>query len=581
MNIHATTMILLGTCCSGLFAGTISVDVDLDQDRRPINPAIYGANFADTSQLSNPGFTVQRHGGNATTRYNWQADVHNTAHDYFYQNIPDGNGSGLPDLSTVNQMIESALMAGSEPIVTIGTIGWTPLPIREKRWSFSIAAYGDQTLDECRFYGANPPSWCTADAGNGECLSAQNTTGFCVDDRIVGNDPGDTSFATDSSWAADWVTHLVARHGGAGHGGVRYYALDNEPMLWNSTHRDVHPAPATYDEIWSKTVAWGTAIKQADPDALILGPVTWGYCDLFSSAADGCLDGPDRQAHGGLPFIQWYLRQVCAHEVATGIRLVDVLDLHYYPQGDGVVDFSGNLGYSESEPVVERRFRSLRELYDRDWVSESWIANLGDFDSNHYDKPQLLPRVHDWIAAECPDMALAITEYNWGHNQGASAALAQAEVLALFGREGVDMATRWTAPTAGSLVERAFRLFLDYDGAGSRVIGDSVSALSSDVDALGAYAIDLPGERTMLVLINKALTASSASISFNQTMNRPWQLYRFDATSDVSEVGNGTISSNQLLLEALPARSANLLVITTEASQQLFEDGFESLTGIE
>ncbi|MCB1636844.1 MAG: hypothetical protein KDI51_19810, partial [Xanthomonadales bacterium] len=68
-------------------AATVAVQVDFSADRRPIDPRIYGANFADSAQLVEPGFTVQRHGGNSTSRYNWQADVHNTASDYFYQNI--------------------------------------------------------------------------------------------------------------------------------------------------------------------------------------------------------------------------------------------------------------------------------------------------------------------------------------------------------------------------------------------------------------------------------------------------------------------------------------------------------------
>ena len=47
---------------------------------------------------------------------------------------------------------------------------------------------------------------------------------------------------------------------------LRWYRalLDNEAMLWNSTHRDVHPQPATYDEIWQKTVDYASAIKSED-----------------------------------------------------------------------------------------------------------------------------------------------------------------------------------------------------------------------------------------------------------------------------------------------------------------------------
>ena len=52
-----------------------------------------------------------------------------------------------------------------------------------------------------------------------------------------------------------------------------------------------------------------------------------------------------------------------------------------------------------------------------------------------------------WIAARYPGTKLALTEYNWGGDTGVSSALAQAEALAIFGREGVDLATRWVSNT--------------------------------------------------------------------------------------------------------------------------------------
>ena len=32
------------------------------------------------------------------------------------------------------------------------------------------------------------------------------------------------------------------------------YMLDNEPTLWNSTHRDVHPDPVGYEELLDRTL---------------------------------------------------------------------------------------------------------------------------------------------------------------------------------------------------------------------------------------------------------------------------------------------------------------------------------------
>lgn len=555
-------------------AATVAVAVDTTLDRRAIDPRIYGVNFGTAAMLSNPGYPLRRWGGNATTRYNWQADISNRGSDYFYLNFSEGNGQGLPNASGANQFLAETLAAGADPILTIGTIGWRPIDLREKRYGFPISLYGAQLANGCPF---------DCNGGNGECSVAQNGTGFCVDqasgpDLIVGNDPLITSVAAGASWTRDWVDHLKLRHGDAANGGVRLYALDNEVMLWNSTHRDVHPQPATYAEIWTRTVEHATAIKARDAGAQVLGPVTWGYCDLFGSAADECHVGPDREFHDNLPFVQWYLRQVCDNPISPGVRTVDYLDLHYYPQGSGLIDFnSSNLGVSENAANSAKRLRSLKELYDPNWVSESWIADLGAFDEWTYSRPHLIRRAKAWIDAECPGMGLAITEYNWGPDQGLSSALAQAEILGIFGREGVDLATRWVAPEAGSVVERAFRLFLNYDGNGSRVEGDSVRAVSGSIDLLGAYAVDLEGERLMLVLVNKDTGTTTAQLSFAQSLSGAWTVYRFGAATDVAPVANGSIDGTALTL-SLPARSASLLVLPAVAPDpnDVFEDGFES-----
>jgi len=385
--------------------------------------------------------------------------------------------------------------------------------------------------------------------------------------QITGNDPHDTSSEVDAAFQQGWVAHFQSTFGNGSAGGVKLYALDNEVMLWNSTHRDVHPNPTTYDETWSKAVSYGGAIKQQDPSALVTGPVTWGYCDLFGSGADNCLDGPDRQGHGGLPFVAWYLQQVCANPLAGGVHVVDYLDLHYYPQGSNVA-----LSDDDSPATAARRLRSLKELYDPSWVSESWIADLGDGDANHYDKPNLIPRARAWIDQYCPGTKLAITEYNWGNDDTASGAVAQAELFGIFAREGVDLATRWVAPSPNTRVERAYSLFLDYDGAGSKVQGSSVAAQSANVDQVGAYAFT-SGGRTMVLLTNKDSVTHDVALTFESAHNASWKLFGFDAGTAVHQIASGTVSGTSLTVSALPAISANLLVI--EGGDSIFADGFE------
>ncbi|HVF33949.1 MAG TPA: glycoside hydrolase family 44 protein, partial [Candidatus Saccharimonadia bacterium] len=497
---------------------------------------------------------------------------------------PGGPQPVLPAESTVNAFLDFTRAAGSLPLLTIPTIQYIANDVRSKSWSFSVAKYGAQLSSECTIYG-NPPvgtHFCSYDSGDGRCDPAVNTTGFCTGPRAGGdavhlrtirNDPLDVNKLNTPQNAIDWIAHLQSRYGLAAAGGIRHYALDNEPGLWRSTHRDVHPDPSNYDEIWTRSRDFAIAIKQQDPGAQTWGPVPWGWCEFFTSEADlassglcgpGNFNHPDREAHGDQPFLEWYIDQVCEHHAATGVRVIDWLDIHYYPQSDGVVAFNGVEG---SAAVQALRLRSLKELYHPTYVAENYIGM----------PVRLIPRMKALIANSCPalaDLKLAITEYNWGPDASATGALAQGEILAIFGREGLDAAMRWVMPGANSAVEQAYRLFLDYDGAGAKVAGDSVRAVSSNVDEVGAYAVDSP-QRTFVLLFNKATDTRMANLSFAQARSGAYTLFRYANAGALAPATGGTVAGTAMSL-SLPARSATLVVLPQSAAgDALFSNGFE------
>lgn len=545
----------------------VTVSVDPALDRRAISRWIYGVNFADPAQIDANGYTVNRWGGNATSRYNYLLDTYNSAFDWFFLGYAYGDGSSLPDDSEVNGFLDDTFASGAAPIVTVPTIGWVAGPDRDRTWGFSETLYGPQLSDECRYFGPNPgdwPAWCNPDAGNGLCNPAVNTTGFCsAGGRIVGNDPQDTSVSSGSVFVGNWVEHLTTRFGAAGSGGVPIYSLDNEAMLWNSTHPDVHPQPATYDEVWENGRDAAHAIKAEDPTALVTGPVTWGWCDLFTSAADAagdCTAGPDRTAHGGTPFVEWYLQQICDEEAASGVRVVDLLDVHYYPQAAGVAGTDNAV----DETAAAVRLRSLRELWDPTYVSESWIN----------DEPNLIPRLQAWIAARCPGVEIALTEYKWGADDSPTGALAQAELLAILAREGVALATRWVAPEAGTQTEQAFRLYRNYDGGGAKVTGESVRATTSDVDGVGAYAVLGGDERLFVLLFNKDVDPRDVTVDVNAALTGTVALWRFTGATALGSAGTLPVAGDGFAA-TLPARSATLAVVRLD-TPGLFRDDFES-----
>ena len=543
----------------------VTITIDINQNRRSINNEIYGVNFGSTAQLNDIHYPIRRWGGNGVSRFNWKKDISNSASDWFYFNYPATvtDESQLPNGSSSDVFIQDDINAGAQTIMTIPMMDWVALDERTRKWGFSVAKYGAQTITECTFF-QNPPNWCNPDAGNGLCDPNINNTGYCsADGFIINNDESDTSQAIDSTWVTDWMQHISNQLSSSA---VKYWALDNEPMLWNSTHRDIHPEPATYDEIWNKTLSYATAIKAQDANAKILGPTLWGWCAYFTSANDAefpnnsCVDGPDRQAHSGKAFIPWYLEQVCNYQQNNGVRLVDYLDIHYYPQG-GVAGLS-DASSAEDTATQAKRFRSLKELYDPTFISESWVNQ----------NVNMIPRLHDWIENNCPGTKIAITEYKFGSDDGVSGVLAQAEVLAIFGREGVDLATRWVAPDDNSHAENAFKLYLNYDGNGTKVEGDSVSAISSNNDEVGSYAIhNSVTNKLYLLLFNKHTTPKEATINLG---NSPLAIavYGFNSGENLSFIEN--ITAHSQIIYTLPVYSARLMVIDLN-SDLIFENGFE------
>ncbi len=139
---------------------------------------------------------------------------------------------------------------------------------RGKLASYSIAKYGAQTDRDWQWF---------PDAGNGILTSGQ---------PITWNDPNDASVPADFVFQQGWVQHLTGKWGTAGNGGVRYYILDNEPSIWHSTHRDIHPVGATMVEVRDKILDYAAMIKTIDPGALVIGPEEWGWSGYLFSGYD-------------------------------------------------------------------------------------------------------------------------------------------------------------------------------------------------------------------------------------------------------------------------------------------------------
>ena len=172
------------------------------------------------------------------------------------------------------------------------------------------------------------------------------------------------------------------------------YAMDNEPELWaDNTHVDVHPVRLGYDDELSTYLTYARAVKKADPAALVMGPESWGVTGYLFSALDEGGDGygtnADRQAHGNLPFVEWFLKAVSDSDKSAGSRSLDVFSVHYYPNAG---EYTGG-----NDPATQdKRMQGPRALWDVTYAEPSWVART------EWANLALLPRLQNLIALELP-----------------------------------------------------------------------------------------------------------------------------------------------------------------------------------
>ncbi len=512
-------------------AGAIDVEVNTSFQRHPISPLIYGLTQSNDGQAARTGATLRRLGGNGWSRYNWQASTTNEGGDlHYYKNLllPSADAGTSPDFA--DRFIAGAKAGGTQAVIEVPMIGWIARPGSAAGVPFT-----------CGFRASIYGFQASVDPADPDCGN-----GFLPSDGgpIVGNDPYDTSIPIDAGFVTQWLQHLVATHGSSTDGGVRFYNLGNQPGLWHQTHRDVHPQRASYVEIRQRFQQFSTAVKDVDPTALTLGPAAWGWLEYFDSANFDAADA-------GLDFTSFYLRQANALSVTAGRRMLDYLDFHVYPQA--IYGFE-----DQADPVTSgKRLRSTRILWDPTYAVESWEVCCGPHEQ------QILTRMKTWIATEYPGTKIAISSYSFGGLHLVNGALTQAEVLGIFGREGVDLAALEPPFPDNAIGEDAFKLFRNFDGTGSQFGDTSVFAASSAPDVVSTYAAYDAAGHVTVVLINKDPSAAqTVSLSFfGVNGSGTWRAFSFGAGGRLGASGSGSIS-NGTLQRIVPAYTAEVIELT-------------------
>jgi hypothetical protein len=259
----------------------------------------------------------------------------------------------------------------------------------------------------------------------------------------------------------------------------------------------------------------------------------------------------------GRDFIDFFLDSMKAAEAAAGKRLLDVLDVHWYPeaQGDGkrIVDDGVTAG------EVDARLQAPRSLWDSTYTETSWITQWSTKGPIN-----LVPRLLEKISAHYPGTKLSISEYNYGAGGDISGGIAQADALGVFGREGVFAAANWPMSATNTFLLAGFAMFRNYDGNGAAFGDTSVPVNNGDIAKTSAYASVQSSARTnvVVVAINKQTAAVVAGITIKHGANLTGaDVYTLTSSGPTPQKGTAIAAvATNAFRYSMPPRSVTTLV---------------------
>ena len=600
-----------------------------------------------SEKIANPG--ILRWGGDDSSRYNYQNGWTNSGSDWYFENgegaaymFPNATGGSI--LSSANptagtnftSFFPAVDAAGSTALGTMPVQGWVsngtyacsfpsatfPNQVGQEGFTgfINYPAFISYNNEQCG-YGvyADGADGCTTSGGcniYGSDTVAQVTSIAAPPPSIANAPAPGSSIGTMSAWAngtwpGGWVNSIASNPSygnGASGKGVAVWDLDNEPTWWDGEDRDVHPDPFSYDEVTNNGIGTALAIKTADPTALVSGPVIdywWAYFYSKNDIVSGWQTGTpcfepwsnpiDRETHNGVPLIEYYLQQFNNYSQHYGVRLLDYLDVHGYfapdyPAGSGVSTGFNPAGDTQEQEVRANGTRAFWDATytDPDYPQPNYITDT-NYTTNCTPPPQapnLIPMLQTWVNRDYPGTQTAIDEYNFGGLESISGAVVEADILGIFGRQGLGIGALWPLGTPTSVIDStaqnpanyAFAMYRNYDGKDS-MFGDTYlyatsSNSGADVEGqLSVYGAQRSSDNAITVMvINKtygALTSTLSLENFTANSNTTAQVYQYsnaninaiatETPASVAPPANGSTSST--IGYTFPGQSITLLVI--------------------
>lgn len=507
----------------------MNITVELSGSGKPISPYIYGINeYGHQENLKNLSVNAIRQGGNRMVAYNWENNASNAGSDWQHSSDNNLSNSDAP-ADCVQQMVDES----------------TKYDIGYKLTTLQMAGYvaADKNGVVTEEEAAPSDRWNEVQLTKGSAFSSEPD----LTDGVVYMD--------------EYVNYIIQKYGDSTSAtGIQGYSLDNEPALWHHTHSRIHPETVGITELRDKSVELATAVKKLDPAAEVFGPALYGYTAYDHLAdSDSSTEWETLKAEGGYHwYLDYYLDSMKQASDEAGVRLLDVLDIHYY---------------SESARVgAEDRLQSVRTLYEKGFAENSWIGQWCQ------ENVPILPTVQASIDKYYPGTKLAVTEYNFGGEDDPSGAIAQAEALGCYADANVYFASLWGG---SGYILSGLNLYTNYDGKGGAFGDTLMPTATDDVSVSSAYAAIHQGDdSTVTVMVtNKNMTEPMDAVIDLQGAKSTYQkaaVYAITPDSDDIRLLEVVDTGDSSVDITLPAYCAAMVVISDDAGA--FDDAQQEET---
>ncbi|MBL7966928.1 MAG: T9SS type A sorting domain-containing protein [Prolixibacteraceae bacterium] len=537
-----------------LFAGqafgqtAIQIDIDATKAKIPVSPFIYGKNNvlpstylsgtnADITKAKEAGVKfVRQGGGNNSTKYNWRLKL--SSHPDWYNNVYANDW----DAAAKNM--------------------FDKMPGVHGMWSFQLLGKAAaNTKNNFPDWTYNQSQWWEGVAQNLAGGGQVNATGTKA--KVEGNPD-----LYLMNWTADSTVGILDKWFGAKGLGydknrLRYWSMDNEPEIWSGTHDDVMKTQCTAEEFMQLYFKVAKAARAKFPDIKLSGPVPANEWQWYKW-------GSETITYNGKKYcwLEYFILRVSEEEKATGIKLLNVLDIHYYP--------------GSSDPATCVQFH--RVFFDRNYVypEANGLRTLNGGWDTSLTKEYILGRCSDWLVKYMGanhGVGLGLTETALNSSNANVLAVWYGSTMGEFMKNGVEIFTPWSWKVG---MWETLHLFSRYNQE------NYVQATSQNESLVSAYpTMNQSADSMTVVVINRSLTEKKTvllTFAGYLLQNRAYSMYSLSglpATETfVSHTSNKLVkkdvvpSLNQITveLEPLSVNSIILKAAPTSAETKALND---------